>query len=200
MMSKGARPLVLALPKGRIADEAAALLGRAGHDISAVLGGSRKLIHDCGSLRVLVLRSSDVPTYVSHGAADVGVAGSDVLDEHACDLYEPQVLRASMGSFFALPAVRLPSHHDLTAWLERLRSEPEGLSIVGTSANAEQEVGSEAFAGRCLLLFGNETTGLSAAYRQLCDRVVKIPMGGSASSLNISCAASIVLYEAFRRR
>jgi TrmH family RNA methyltransferase len=123
-----------------------------------------------------------------------------VMTGHACDLYEPQVLRASMGSFFALPVVRLPSHNDLTAWITRLRSEPEGLSIVGTSANAEQELAGEAFAGRCLVLFGNETSGLSAAYRQLCDRIVKIPMGGSASSLNISCAASIVLYEAFRRR
>jgi ATP phosphoribosyltransferase len=89
MAGAATRALVLAMPKGRIAEEAAALLARAGHDISAVLGGSRKLIHDCGPLRVLVLRSSDVPTYVAHGAADVGVAGSDVLDEHACDLYEP---------------------------------------------------------------------------------------------------------------
>ncbi len=122
-----------------------------------------------------------------------------VITGHAVDLYEPQVLRASMGSFFALPVVRLASHQGLLPWLERLRGEPEGLSILGTSANAEQDLGSEAFAGRCLLLFGNETSGLSAAYRELCDRMLKIPMGGSASSLNISCAASIVLYEAFRR-
>ena len=105
-----------------------------------------------------------------------------------------------MGSFFALPVVRLPSQNALLPWIERLRGEPEGLSILGTSANAEQDLGAEAFPGRCLLLFGNETSGLSAAYRELCDRILKIPMGGSASSLNISCAASIVLYEAFRRR
>jgi ATP phosphoribosyltransferase len=46
-------------------------------------------VHECGPIRVLVLRSSDVPTYVEHGAADIGVAGSDVLVEHAVDLYEP---------------------------------------------------------------------------------------------------------------
>jgi len=123
-----------------------------------------------------------------------------VITGHAVDLYEPQVIRASMGSFFTLPVVRLPSHSGLTTWIERLRSEPEGLSILGTSANAEHDLDGEVFAGRCLLLFGNETSGLSVAYRELCDRVLKIPMGGSASSLNISCAASIVLYEAFRRR
>ena len=82
-------PLRLALPKGRILDESAKLFGRAGYDLSPVLGDSRRLIHDCGPLTVLVLRSSDVPTYVTHGAADVGVAGSDVLDEEGGELYEP---------------------------------------------------------------------------------------------------------------
>ena len=84
------RPVILALPKGRILDEVAAVFARAGHDLSPVIeGGGRRLVHECGSLRVLVLRSSDIATYVAHGAADVGVAGSDVLDEEARELYEP---------------------------------------------------------------------------------------------------------------
>src|SRR5919198_572119 len=83
------RPIVLAIPKGRILEEAAQVFGRAGFDLSPVLGDSRRLVHDCGALRVLVLRSSDVATYVAHGAADVGVAGSDVLDEEGRDLFEP---------------------------------------------------------------------------------------------------------------
>jgi ATP phosphoribosyltransferase len=83
------RPLILALPKGRILEEAAAVFARAGHDLSPVLGDSRRLVHECGALRVLVLRSSDIATYVAHGAADAGVAGSDVLDEEGRDLLEP---------------------------------------------------------------------------------------------------------------
>jgi ATP phosphoribosyltransferase len=83
------RPIILALPKGRILEQAAAVFGRAGFDLSPVLGDSRRLVHDCGPLRVLVLRSSDVATYVAHGAADAGVAGSDVLDEEGRDLFEP---------------------------------------------------------------------------------------------------------------
>lgn len=83
------RPIILALPKGRILEEAAAVFRRAGFDLSPVLGDSRRLVHDCGPLRVLVLRSSDVATYVAHGAADAGVAGSDVLDEEGRDLFEP---------------------------------------------------------------------------------------------------------------
>jgi ATP phosphoribosyltransferase len=83
------RPLILALPKGRILEEAAAVFARAGHDLAPVLGDSRRLVHACGAFRVLVLRNSDVPTYVAHGAADVGVVGSDVLDEEGRELYEP---------------------------------------------------------------------------------------------------------------
>lgn len=84
-----ARPLVLALPKGRILDEALEVFARAGLDLSSIKNNGRKLVHDCGALRVLVLRSSDVPVYVAHGAADLGIAGSDVLDEEGLDLYEP---------------------------------------------------------------------------------------------------------------
>jgi ATP phosphoribosyltransferase len=83
------RPLVIAMPKGRILKEAAEVFARAGYDLSPVLGDTRKLVIDCGALRVLVLRSSDVATYVAHGAADAGVAGSDVLDEEGRELYEP---------------------------------------------------------------------------------------------------------------
>lgn len=83
------RPVILAMPKGRIMDEAAAVFERAGYDLSALKSGSRRLIHECGPLRVLVLRSSDIATYVAHGAADIGIAGSDVLDEEARELYEP---------------------------------------------------------------------------------------------------------------
>jgi ATP phosphoribosyltransferase len=83
------RPIILALPKGRILEESAAVFARAGYDLQPVFGDSRRLIHDCGPLRVLVLRNSDVVTFVAHGAADVGVVGSDVLDEEGRDLFEP---------------------------------------------------------------------------------------------------------------
>ena len=83
------RPIILALPKGRILEEAAGVFARAGYDLSPVLGDTRKLVIECGAIRVLVLRNSDVPTYVAHGAADIGVVGSDVLDEEGRELYEP---------------------------------------------------------------------------------------------------------------
>lgn len=83
------KPLILALPKGRILEQSIEIFGRAGYDLSSVLSKSRKLVRDCGPLQVLILRSADVPTYVHHGAADLGVVGSDVLLEQPFELYEP---------------------------------------------------------------------------------------------------------------
>ncbi|HWA77163.1 MAG TPA: TrmH family RNA methyltransferase [Polyangiaceae bacterium] len=123
-----------------------------------------------------------------------------VVTGHGVDPYEPRVVRATMGSFFAVPVVRVPSQRELMPWIERLRAEPAGLHIVGTSANASVSIRQGRYDRRCLFLFGNETSGLSAGYRDLCDAMVKIPMGGSASSLNLSCAVSIALYESFGAR
>lgn len=103
-------PLVLAMPKGRIMEEAAAVFARAGYDLSPVMANGRKLVHDCGDLRVLVLRGSDVPTYVALGAADVGVAGSDVLDEEGRDLYEP--LDLAIGRCRMIVAARKDARAD----------------------------------------------------------------------------------------
>jgi ATP phosphoribosyltransferase len=85
------RSLNIALPKGRVLDEAVALFARARIDLSALGAGSRKLIFElpAENLRVLVVRDHDVPTYVEYGAADVGVAGLDVLEEQGRDLYAP---------------------------------------------------------------------------------------------------------------
>jgi ATP phosphoribosyltransferase len=91
------QPLTLAVPKGRVLDEAVALFQRAGIDLGAVRGNSRRLVHEVegpsGALRVYVVRDADVPAYVEGGAADVGVAGRDVLEEQGRDLYEPLDLR-----------------------------------------------------------------------------------------------------------
>jgi TrmH family RNA methyltransferase len=56
------------------------------------------------------------------------------------------------------------------------------------------------FTAPTLLLIGNETWGLSKAAQALCDTMTRIPMHGSASSLNMACAASIMLYEINRQR
>lgn len=84
--------LTIAVSKGRIFDQAMPLLARAGIEPQEDPESSRKLVLATSQtdVRLLVIRASDVPTYVEYGAADVGVAGKDVLLEHpGNDLYEP---------------------------------------------------------------------------------------------------------------
>ena len=84
--------LTLALSKGRILDDTAALLQRCGIVIDPALADSRKLVLPTGdpNLRLLIVRATDVPTYVQYGAADLGIAGKDVMLEHGGDgLYQP---------------------------------------------------------------------------------------------------------------
>jgi len=84
--------LTLALSKGRISDEAWPLLARVGVRPAEDPALSRRLLLGSSrrGLRVLVLRAQDVPTYVERGAADLGIAGKDVLLEHPGEgLYEP---------------------------------------------------------------------------------------------------------------
>jgi ATP phosphoribosyltransferase len=85
-------PLTLALPKGRLLDEAVALFARAGIDLGGP-SASRKLLQEAGGMRLLIVRDADVPVYVEHGAAELGVAGRDVIEEQARDLYQPLDLR-----------------------------------------------------------------------------------------------------------
>ena len=83
--------LTLALSKGRILEETMPLLRAAGVELLEDPEASRKLIFPTSNpnVRVLILRASDVPTYVEHGAADFGVAGKDVLLEHGANhVYE----------------------------------------------------------------------------------------------------------------
>jgi ATP phosphoribosyltransferase len=85
-------PLTIALSKGRIFQETLPLLAHAGIRSLDDPETSRKLILDTNQARVklVIIRASDVPTYVQYGAADLGVAGKDVLLEHGGDgLYEP---------------------------------------------------------------------------------------------------------------
>ena len=89
------RPLTMALSKGRIFEETLPLLEAAGIQVSENPEQSRKLIIATSNLglRLIIVRASDVPTYVEYGAADLGIAGKDVLMEHAAQhpggLYQP---------------------------------------------------------------------------------------------------------------
>ncbi|MCX7193113.1 MAG: ATP phosphoribosyltransferase [Proteobacteria bacterium] len=84
--------ITIALSKGRIFEETMPLLAAAGIEALEDPETSRKLILDTNrsDVRLIIVRASDVPTYVQYGAADIGVAGKDVLNEHGGEgLYQP---------------------------------------------------------------------------------------------------------------
>ena len=140
-----------------------------------------------GNLGTLI-RSCD-----AFGAAGVIVTG------HGVDLYDPVTIRASVGSFFAVPCVALASHSDVAGWLAHVRRSFPSLRTVGTSAHAPVRLRDYAWPSEAAIVVGNETSGLSRAYREMCDDVVGIPMHGTATSLNAAVATSIVLYESTSR-
>ncbi len=82
-------PLIIAVSKGRTIKALAPLLAGAGIDGSSLASDDRSLIRDIGPLRFLLLKADDVPTYVEHGAADMGICGRDVLRERGSDLLVP---------------------------------------------------------------------------------------------------------------
>ncbi|MAD67419.1 MAG: ATP phosphoribosyltransferase [Porticoccaceae bacterium] len=104
--------ITLALTKGRILKETLPLLKSAGIEPEEDIFSSRKLVFgtNIADLRLLILRGSDVPTYVQYGAADLGVAGKDILLEHQGDgYYEPLDLGiARCRLMTALPVGRAP--------------------------------------------------------------------------------------------
>ncbi|MFI6009053.1 TrmH family RNA methyltransferase [Streptomyces sp. NPDC051243] len=133
-------------------------------------------------------------------SADAFGANGMIVSGHAADVYDPKCVRASTGSLFALPSVRVPAHRDVAEWVEAKRAEGTPIVIVGTDEHGDCDVFDFDFTQPTLLVIGNETSGLSNAWRETCDRMVSIPMGGAASSLNAANAATAVLYEVSRQR
>ncbi len=128
-------------------------------------------------------------------SADAFGAHGLVVTGHAADPYDPRSVRASTGSLFAVPVVRTASQADAVRW-----ARDRSATIVGLDETGEADVAGITLTGPTVIVIGNETAGLSAAWRQACDTLARIPITGAASSLNAASAATVALYEAARQR
>lgn len=130
--------------------------------------------------------------------------GADILivTGHGVDLYDPDVVVSAMGSFFKLPVVRMPDNTALYDYIARLKSNYPGFKTIGTTAHNECPLYETDLTVPLLLMIGNETMGLNKAFKEFCDILCTIPMAENsyASSFNVSCAASILMYEVVRQR
>ncbi len=133
-------------------------------------------------------------------SADAFGAGGVIVTGHAADPYDPKAVRASTGSFFAVPVVRSASHRQVLDWVTAVRLRGIAMTVVGTSEDGDVDAAGYDFTQPTLLAIGNEANGLSAGWNDACDQMVRIPMAGSASSLNAATAASVVLYESIRQK
>ncbi|MDU2066120.1 MAG: RNA methyltransferase [Sporomusaceae bacterium] len=122
-------------------------------------------------------------------------AGCDgVLLIQSVDVYNPKVVRASMGSLFHLPV--LSAEADLILqWLQA-----EQISLYGTSVENAVSYYNVDWRPSCCIAFGNEGQGMSSFVKKYCDGFVHIPLIGKAESLNVSISAAVILYEALRQR
>ena len=123
-----------------------------------------------------------------------------IVTGHAADPYDPQALRASTGSAIMMPTVRLPSIRPALDWVTEMRTNGVNLQIVGTDEDGSDDVWNVDLSGPTLIVTGNEHSGMSAAWKDACDVLTRIPMSGHASSLNAANATAAILYEATRQR
>lgn len=130
--------------------------------------------------------------------------GADMLiiTGHAVDLYDPDVVVSAMGSFFNMPVVRIADNAELFAYIDNLKKLYPTCKVIGTTAHKEKPLYCEDLSQPLIIMMGNETMGLNKVFKEYCDVLCTIPMDEKsyASSFNVSCAASILMYEVVRQR
>lgn len=123
----------------------------------------------------------------------VGVDGLIVCDR-VVDLYNPNVVRASMGALFSVP-VAVATTEEALLWLKQ-----SGVALVVASPDASENYWGADLGKPVAIAVGAEHAGLSQKLRGAASQAVSIPMRGAADSLNVATAATLLLYEALRRR
>ena len=110
--------ITIAIPKGRILEESVELFGKIGIDCSELLSDSRKLVFENHEqkMRYMIVRATDVPTYVEYGSADLGIVGKDTLMEQEKDVYEPLDLKFGYCRMMVAEPAKLAGNDDPSSW------------------------------------------------------------------------------------
>lgn len=151
---------------------------------------------DADSVYVVVDRPSNHGNLGSllRSAEAFGVDGV-VTTGHGVDPFDPQVIRASLGACFYQTVVHEESSGRLVRWVDELRQRETGLRVYGTDSNGTVPLAGSKLERPAVVVFGNEATGMSASLSEMVDETVSVEIGGRVNSLNLACAASIVLYH-----
>jgi len=126
----------------------------------------------------------------AHASDALGV----IITKGTVDVYNDKVLRSTMGSIFHVPVIE---DREL-AYLKALRE--DGFELVVSSLDTSNDFFQVDLTGKVIIAVGNEGAGISAELMDMADVKVKIPMPGGAESLNVSAAASIMMFEVVRQK
>lgn len=127
-------------------------------------------------------------------AADGAGAQAVIVCDPCTDLFNPDVVRASVGTFFSLPTFESSSAAAL-AWCRR-----HGILTLAATPAADRLYTTVDLRGPLAIVVGAEQYGLSPLWMEGADLQVKLPMGGQVNSLNVAIAAALLLYEVVRQR
>ncbi len=124
----------------------------------------------------------------------VGVTGVIITKDQAAGI-TGTVCRVASGAAETVPVYQVTNLVRVLNWLKN-----QGIWVIGAVGEAEQSLYQTDFVGSIALVVGAEEKGLRRLTRENCDMLVKIPMAGKIESLNVSVAAGVLMYEAFRQR
>ena len=126
--------------------------------------------------------------------ADGAGVNAVIVAESATDLFNPNIIRASLGTVFAVP-VSVASTGEVLTWLRE-----KSIAILAARVGGSVDYTDADYSGAVAIALGSEARGLSDAWAELARASVHVPMLGVADSLNVSATAAVLFYEALRQR
>ena len=145
-----------------------------------------------GKIKLLILEDTADPGNlgtIMRTAEAAGVTGV-IMSKGTVDIFNPKVVRSTMGSIFRLPFAYV---EDLKEVIKELKK--SGISFYATHLKGEKSYKAIKYSDRSAILIGNEARGLSDEVADLADIYVIIPMQGKVESLNAAVAAALMMYE-----
>ncbi len=155
-----------------------------------------KLLEKKENPLVMVLESVEKPGNLGAVLRSADAAGADavLVCDPLTDLYNPNLIRASIGAVFTVPVVACSSDETI-AWLQS-----KGFSILTAQLQDSSLYYECDMKAATAIVMGTESTGLSDRWREAATAHIRIPMLGRLDSLNVSVSAAILLFEAVRQR
>ena len=145
---------------------------------------------------LIVLESVEKPGNLGAILRSADAAGADavIVCDPLTDLYNPNLIRSSIGAIFSVPCVACSSD-ECISFLKA-----KGIQILTAQLQDSKLYYDTDMTGGTAIIMGTESTGLTDIWRQVADAHIRIPMLGQLDSLNVSVSAAILLYEAVRQR